>query len=332
MIPKKIIISRTDSIGDVVLTLPLAGILKENFPECKILFLGRTYTKPVVELSTFVDEFVNWDDLQKSKNQIEILKSQEADTIIHVFPNKEVAKIASKAKITNRIGTAGRSFHFLTCNKKVPFSRKNSDLHEAQLNTKLLTPLGINEEFSLKEIESYYGFEKVKPLPEDFSNLIIKDKTNVILHPKSKGSAKEWGLDNFKKLIETLPKDRFHIFISGTEEEGKLIGDSLPFDQENVTSLIGKLSLDEFVSFISKTDSLVAASTGPLHISAALGKRAVGLFSPKKPIHPGRWKPIGSRAVFVVFDKECKKCEKGVDCSCISKISPKEIADLLMRR
>ena len=29
---RKIIISRTDSIGDVVLTLPLAGLLKKYYP------------------------------------------------------------------------------------------------------------------------------------------------------------------------------------------------------------------------------------------------------------------------------------------------------------
>ena len=126
-----------------------------------------------------------------------------------------------------------------------------------------------------------------------------------------------------------MPQDKFQIFVSGTEEEGKLIGDSLSFDQSNVISLIGQLSLDELVSFISKTDGLVAASTGPLHISAALGKRAVGLFSPKKPIHPERWKPVGPKAISVVFNKNCKKCEKGVDCNCISKISTKEIVDLL---
>lgn len=329
MTPKRIIISRTDSIGDVVLTLPMAGILKERFPDCKIFFLGRTYTSPVVKISKHIDEFINWDELQKDVNQIEVLKELQVDLIIHVFPNKEIAQLALKAKVEVRIGTKGRLFHFFTCNNKVHFSRRKSNLHESQLNIKLLIPLGINKEFSLKEIEKYYGFEKINPLPQDLSSLISKDKTNIILHPKSKGSAKEWGLHNFKNLIETLPQDKFQIFVSGTDEEGKLIGDRLPFDQGNVTSLIGKLSLDEFVSFLSKTDGLVAASTGPLHVSAALGKRAIGLFSPKKPIHPGRWKPVGSKAISVVFNKDCEKCEKGIDCNCISKILPKEIADLL---
>ena len=51
MIPKKIIISRTDRIGDVVLTLPMAGIIKSKYPNCKILFLGKTYTEPIINAS-----------------------------------------------------------------------------------------------------------------------------------------------------------------------------------------------------------------------------------------------------------------------------------------
>jgi len=61
--PGRIIISRTDSIGDVVLTLPMAGALKEINPGCKIIFLGRDYTRDVVSLSKHVDEFASWDDV-----------------------------------------------------------------------------------------------------------------------------------------------------------------------------------------------------------------------------------------------------------------------------
>ncbi len=40
-LPVNIIISRTDSIGDVVLTLPVAAVLKKYFPEIKIGFMGK---------------------------------------------------------------------------------------------------------------------------------------------------------------------------------------------------------------------------------------------------------------------------------------------------
>ena len=84
----RILLSRTDSIGDVILTLPMAGILKEAYPDCEIVFIGRSYTRDVVQLSTHVDAFINWDDFasQNRHRQKEALKAVGADWIIHVFP------------------------------------------------------------------------------------------------------------------------------------------------------------------------------------------------------------------------------------------------------
>jgi ADP-heptose:LPS heptosyltransferase len=42
------VISRTDSIGDVILTLPMAQVLKLNFPDSTISFLGRSYTREII--------------------------------------------------------------------------------------------------------------------------------------------------------------------------------------------------------------------------------------------------------------------------------------------
>jgi ADP-heptose:LPS heptosyltransferase len=329
---KTIIISRTDSIGDVVLTLTMAGVIKKFYPNSKIIFLGKTYTKPVVELSKYVDEFINWDELQKNKNAVEVLKNYKADVFIHVFPNKEIAKLVKATKIPLRIGTFGRLHHILTCNKKILFTRKKSDLHESQLNLKLLSPLGIAQHFELDELATLYGFENIPLLKPELQSLIDPHRFNLILHPKSKGSAKEWGLNNYLELTKLLPKDQFKIFISGTEEEGKLIGNTFNPSVDGYVSLIGKLNLTDFIAFIAKTDGLIAASTGPLHIAAALNKKAIGLYSPKRPIHPGRWKPVGQHAQAVVFDTNCEKCSKGLDCDCISKIEPQTIVNLLLKK
>lgn len=314
-----VIISRTDSIGDVVLTLPMAGYIKRHFPKSKVIFLGRNYTRDVVGLSEHVDEFISWDETK-------VLP--KADVIIHVFPLKEIARAAKKTGIGLRVGTTNRLFHWGTCNKLISLSRKNSDLHESQLNIKLLCFLDIPTEIKLDEIKSLYSFTKAEPLSEDWLKQIDKTKTNVILHPKSKGSAREWGLENFSELINSLPENKFKIFISGTKEEGELCK-ALFEKHKNVTDLTGKLNLKQFISFINNADALVAASTGPLHIASALGKKAIGLFAPMRPIHPGRWKPVGEKTKYLVLDKDCSDCRKTKDCHCIREIKSKQIVDLL---
>lgn len=325
-----IIISRTDSIGDVVLTLPMAGIIKNKFSNCKIIFLGRNYTKDVISLSQHVDDFLSYDDVIKlNKNErIEYFKKLNATHIIHVFPVKEIAYLAKLSKIKTRIGTTNRVWHWFTCNEKVKLSRKNSDLHEAQLNIKLLAPLGINKNYTTDEISKNYGFTKIPTLETNNINLIDKNKTTIILHPKSKGSAREWGLENFSSLITQLDKVKYQIFISGTAQEGELVKDLL-IKHPEVINLTGKLSLQQFIAFINHCDVLIAASTGPLHISAALNKKAIGLFAPMKPIHPGRWKPLGVNAHYLVLNKDCNDCKKNMDCNCIRQIKTIEVINLI---
>ncbi len=330
-----IILSRTDSLGDVILTLPLAGVLKKYFPDCRIIFLGKTYTRPLIESCEYVDQFIDWDEISGIKHpeaRIEALRVLNADIIFHVFPVKEICSLAKKAGIPVRISTSHRWFSWLYCNKLIHFSRKKSDLHEAQLNLKLLEPLGITEEIPTSAIPGFYGLTRIDDqLSPPISRLILPDRFNLILHPKSKGSAREWGLDNFSHLINLLPAEKFRIFITGTKEEGEKMEEFLSVNKDRIIDLTGKMTLSEFLVFIHKCDGLVAASTGPLHIAAALGRRAVGIYAPMRPIFPKRWAPLGSHADWLVLEKSCEKCRHSNNCECIRNILPAEVAKKLMK-
>lgn len=324
--PERIIISRTDSIGDVMLTLPVAGMLKKHFPSSQIIFMGRSYTKAIIESCSHVDSFLNYDELEtcSDKDAAEKLKETKADTIIHVFPRSRIAKISALAGIRYRIGTTGRIYHWLICNKLVAMSRKRSDLHEAQLNLKLLKPLGIVEIPELKDLWKLYGL-KVSGVDTELSILLDKSKVNVILHPGSRGSGREWGVVNFSHLAGLLNDERYKVFLTGTEAEGKHYGELLK-SNPHVTDLCGKADLPALIHFISKADVLVAASTGPLHIAAATGIHALGLYAPMRPIHPGRWAPVGKHAKYFVVDRDCSDCRKSNDCHCIREITAGTVA------
>lgn len=326
----RILLIRTDSIGDVVLTLPMAGLIKKYIRNSQIHFLGRTYTKAIVSSCGHIDEFMNWDELLllSDGNKAREIRKNDYDVCIHVFPRKDIAQLMKRANIKMRIGTSGRLYNYLYCNKIVRFSRRRSTLHEAQLNLKLLKPLGIQNELPLEQLPSFYGFNNIPAANSKVSSFIKSGKINIILHPKSKGSAVEWGLTNFSELIENLPEN-YHVYITGTNEDEKAIDNKLPLNKGNVTNLLGKLSLEEFISFISLSDGIVAASTGPLHIAAALEKVAIGLYSSRKPIHPGRWKPIGKNAHFLVFDENCEACRKGENCHCILNIKASSVIQVL---
>jgi len=308
----------------------MAKVIKDYFPDTKVFFLGREYTRPVVEACMYADGFIELNEFLKEGFLID---GKPVYAIVHVKPLNAVAKHAKKLKIKWRIGTTNRIFHWNTCNKLVKLSRKKSDLHEAQLNLKLLKPFGIKTDFSLNKIENLYGFKNIKTLDANYAALLDKTKYNLILHPKSRGSAREWGLDNFELLISLLDKTKYKIFISGTTEEQKQVQPLLDKVTVPVTDITGKMSLPEFISFIAHCDGVVACSTGPLHIAAALGKDALGLYAPLHSIRPQRWGPVGKNAEVFVVNRQCSDCYKNkMACHCIKEIHPFMIKEALDKR
>jgi heptosyltransferase-3 len=329
---KRIIISRPDAIGDVILTLPLCGIIKKHNPNIHVIFLGKTYTQDVIECCEYVDEFINADSLLKlsDKEAIVQLSQYDADAIIHVFPHKGIAAIAKRAKIKIRVGTTNRLHHWTTVNKLVALSRKNSPLHESQLNCKLLQGIGIDEVPDLNRMHQYLGFTRILQVNNLEIEQIDNKKINVILHPKSNASAREWSLQRYAELIHLLPQEKYRIFISGSEKEKALLEHWILSLPSHVIDVTGKLSLKEFIAFINKADVLVAASTGPLHIASACGIKAIGIYPPIKPMHPGRWKPIGKNAMVLCNNKNCNACKANPQqCACMNDITAMQVASAI---
>ena len=309
---KTVVISRTDSIGDVILTLPMCAWLKKQFPSVRIVFFSKSYTREVLRCYPYIDEVVCIDDWKEHsfEKQKELLIQLGIHAFIHVFPNKDLAKLAKAAKIPYRIGTSHRLFHLLTCNIRPNFTRKNSDFHEAQLNFELLRNFGLEELPKIEELNILLsGFAPQVALSPFLEGVLDTARKKVVLHTKSQGSAVEWPLEKYIELANQLVKDNYAVYFSGTEKEGLLFRNELPNDS-NIIDISGKSTLGELITFISQCDALVACSTGPLHIAAVLGIKAIGLYTDLRPMHPGRWAPLGEKSVaLTVNNKENPQLE-----------------------
>ncbi len=309
--PRSVIVSRTDSIGDVVLTLPVCAAIKRLSPQARVMFLCSSYTAPVVESCRWVDETLIWPGPLPA-----------ADAILHVFPRKQVARAARHIPI--RIGTYSRLFHWTTCNRLVRLHRKNSPLHELELNLKLLAP--IFPVVSDVLLPQDYGLEARGGLPDDFRQELERyaaGRPVVLLHPKSKGSAREWPAAHWRELNRILTDAGYAPVITGTA------ADKTAFTAEageDYFFAAGRLDLYGLMRLIAASQGVIAASTGPLHLSAALGRKALGLYPPIRPMHPGRWAPRGPRARALALNVECNRCRKNGPCYCIQAIEAAQVA------
>jgi transcriptional regulator with PAS, ATPase and Fis domain len=86
---KRIIISRTDSIGDVMLTLPMCVWLRDHYIDAELIYLGRGYTKPVIDAFSVIDRFIDW-------QEIEALPISQQAKLLRFLESGEIRKVGSK--------------------------------------------------------------------------------------------------------------------------------------------------------------------------------------------------------------------------------------------
>lgn len=326
-----VLVCRTDNIGDVILTLPMVSYLKKQFPHIRISFLCRTYAAPVVRYCKDIDTVFESEIIQD--NAVAFFQEQKFDTVIFAQPNKHFSWAAFRAGIRYRIGNAHQEFHeMLLCNKRVFFSKRQSSLHEAQINFAFLQPFGISTHASLKDIPSLYHFD----IPEDLDlkNMLAGDQFNLILHTKSNGNGREWPIEHYVRLATMLTGTQVKIWLTGSEEEGKWIRQHAPeFNtMAHVKNICGQLSLEKLIALIHQSNGLIASGTGPLHISSALGKNTLGLFTPTRNMHPGRWAALGKHAQNLSLEESCAphcKKIKNRSCGCMSGISPEAVLSVV---
>lgn len=329
---KRIIISKTNQIGDVIFALPLASLIKQLEPTATIIFLATDYTRELVELYQDIDEFVDWKEIYRDQNEanaVKALQALNADVILHVFPQKSICSLAKKAKIPVRVGTMSRFYCWYTCNRIINISRKKCEAHETQYDMMFMKGLGKRSFYSLEEIIKARHF-KTLTKTQDVQALLDKNRFNLILHPKTRGEHIEYKPELFAEIIRSLPEDKFKIFVTGSQLEGDKVRDKMIAPFPHVVELCGKINFSQLLELIQNIDGLVCASTGPVHLAAAFGINTLGLYAPIRPFHAGRWGPVGEHASSLTVNKQCDDCRKLTACHCINEIRPKEILEVIM--
>lgn len=294
---KNVVISRTDRLGDVILTLPLVSECKRIFSNAKIWFLVSGYSEPLLRNYEDIDELIFIEDFPDKADLKMFFKEKDINLIIHAFQRPEISSAAYKAGIKYRVG-AGARWYSITYNKRVSQHRSRCEKNEADYNLDLLDAIvdGVKYDkqykfrFSDEEMEKFW-------VHANLYNIFSYDKY-VIIHPGSGGSAKDLPVEKFARIAERIfdhyPEHK--IVITGTETERILADDIM---NEGCINLAGKLTLRELMMLINGCALFLSNSTGPIHIAGALGKDIIGFYPNSKPINATRWGPPGNGASII---------------------------------
>jgi ADP-heptose:LPS heptosyltransferase len=320
--PENLLIVRTDRIGDVILSLPLAEIVKSKYPSCKVTFLVREYTSSLVENNPFIDQillFKEKKDKTLINENIKSLKSLKFDTCIIVYPTFSLALTIFLAGIKRRIGTGYRWYSFLF-NSKVFEHRKYAEKHELEYNTGLLEELGIKENVSPHSVNFHLRVsdEEKHTINNVFEENKIDTKNKlVIIHPGSGGSSVDLPIERMIELTHKLSEiEDLNIIITGSDSEIDLCRSFVIND--SVVSFAGKFNLSQLKTLISFADLFISNSTGPIHIAAALDKHVIGFYPKILSCSVKRWGPYTEKRTIFFPTIDCsncsrKQCEK-LDC------------------
>lgn len=298
---KNILVTRTDNLGDMILTLPLINEIRRLFPGAGIFFMIKNYTSLLLKDYPGINGLIIADDFKGMSEKIKCFKKNKIDLAINVKPEFDLALAFFLSGIKYRIGTAYRWYSFLY-NLKVHEHRKYSVKHESEYNLNLLKTF-----FDETKIENKFHFsyseEEKNSINKKISGLL--DKKYVIIHPGSRGSARDLPLSKMAEFTDKILKEfpDYEVVLTGTNEDRHstefLFRKSENDYKNRLNDLTGRLDLKELMILIDNSKLFVSNSTGPIHIAGALNKNIIGFYPNNKIMSEVRWKPLSSNAVIL---------------------------------
>ena len=337
---RHILLIRTDRLGDVILSTPVATALKKAFPQSRISFLVREYTRPVVESCPAVDDILVVDPFTgangrlRTRHLARFLQEREVDAAIHLFPRASLAWATYLAKIPLRVGTGFRLYSFLF-NRRLYEHRKTAQFHEAEYNLHLLKLLGLENlvvEFCLRVNPSAAASMAIKARD---AGLEVEGDF-VVMHPGSGGSSRDWPVESFARLADLI-MDRHHlpVVITGDRKDAAIIRRLKSLMRRKPIDFGGRLSLQELAALLKQASLFISNSTGPLHLAVALDTEVLAFYPPIRECRPQRWGPYGRPDdVLMSQTEECFRCRKSSNrwCECMQRITVDAAYDKVSRK
>jgi heptosyltransferase-3 len=310
---KNILIVRTDRIGDLVLTLPLAELIKKHLHDCSVSFFIRNYTKDILYNHPYIDEVVELKEENGSINFFDNLKQISAkkyDTCIIVNPTFKISILLFLSGIKKRIGTGYRWYSFLF-NSRVFEHRKFAEKHELEFNVRMLQKIGINENINTENVN--YNLQINNESLSYVEKIFVEENINiskpiVIIHPGSGGSSIDLPMNKYKELVEKINNEDIQIIITGDEKEYEICKRLVVTNE--IKNFAGKFNLSQLIALISKSSLFISNSTGPIHIAAALGKFTVGFYPKILSCSKERWGSYTKNKLEYVPQIDCENCNR----------------------
>ncbi len=279
----KILLIRTDRLGDMILTTPFIAAMKEAFPGARLTMLASKGPLRMVRFNPGVSETVEWDESLRS-GLLEKLRAEKFDLAIDLHYDYPLATARfcadAGARISCGFDIAGRGELF-----DLPVPAKGNRHFTREL-WDILSALGIS--VPMKKPEIYFD-SAVKTAASDFLKLAgLAGHPYAVIHPGGHYQSQRWPAERFAGIAAFLEKYKgMRTLAVGGPDELELLREAAP----DRPSYFGGDPLMT-AALIEGAALFVGNNSGPLHMACALGVPNASTMGPTDPV---RFAPLGEK-------------------------------------
>lgn len=333
----RILVTRADRLGDLILSTPIFEALRRKFPKAFISVLVFQENREVVLGNPYLSEVILYDKKGREKGlwgQARLalkLRARRFDLVIHLHATNRMHLLTWAAGISRRLGWRRKCAWALT--HSLSDVKKEGLKHEALYNFDLLRPLDITA--GTQKLQAYFprSQKNRRSLDELIAHLgISSDKPWIAFNPSASCPSKIWPAERFAELADQL-KTRYaaECFVIGTAADRTYADRMIQFAGVPVHNLSGRLSLGMLGEFLSRAKLLISNDSGPVHLANAVGTSVVSIFGRKQAgLSPLRWGPLDPESRVVWKDAGCETCAAHlcpIHFLCLDRISVENVLE-----
>ncbi len=306
---KKILITRYDAIGDLIITIPAIRIIKKNFPDVQIDIIASNRNAMIAENEPSITNVYIYDGTLTSLRKLKKLKKQHYDIILSfVFNNK------TKAGLISRI-SANRSTILCT-----DMEIKRKDLYSAFFNSQINLD-DIRDKMTMLEIlcrmsSRIFGFEfsahdiNKKLMIDDYNQQKVKvfsdsiDNQNYLVYNISSGNPyRTLSTEKNTEIIKSILNFGYKIVVISDKQDSSKAVDIINNINSPVCCRYRTESINDVIALIKSSSIVFTPDTSVVHIASAFDIPAFIVYSSLASFIT-EWLPYDSKYEVMMSEKK----------------------------
>ncbi|HEV2235582.1 MAG TPA: glycosyltransferase family 9 protein [Ktedonobacterales bacterium] len=311
--PERILVGLLCPIGDTLFATPALAALRRRFPNAHITALVSRSNTGILDGNPALDARIICDEGREESGLVGVMrhagaiKRSQYDLMVNISPSTSF--IGYLARVPDRMNLTFPRHWWLMGGHHTPYRSQHAAEHYLDLIRPLLGDdltaeerqpriyLAASHRTAARRLLREAGLTPANPL--------------VTMHVGADGfrGRKRWSTARFARVGTALVR-RFgmHVLLVGGPGDRELGEAVVAAMRGGVTNLAGRTSLMETAALIERSTLFIGNDSCPLHIAAAVGTPAVGIYGPS---NVEQFRPLGGprhRQRVVQSNLPCSPC------------------------